>query len=177
MKPIVYSSWPVGNQQRVVSGARKVVVVLMLVVLIVGLVVASLFWLQWASQRGLMLGYPAPRVHVTSAPSSTLMISQSFQFSASGVGRDLSYSWDFGDQSSTASGPSVSHTYQSSGNYTVTVTVSDSVGHTSSDTTTVNVAPALPTASFTFSGPDIYGNISFDASGSMADPSTSITNY
>jgi len=42
---------------------------------------------------------------------------------------DLSYSWNFGDDFK-AQGPNVEHVYEFEGNYTVTLTVTDSIGRT-----------------------------------------------
>ncbi|WP_226022988.1 PVC-type heme-binding CxxCH protein [Halomicrobium salinisoli] len=58
--------------------------------------------------------------------------------SSSPDGAITSYEWAFGDGSS-ASGESVSHTYDSAGEYDVTLTVTDEPGATDSTTTTVAV--------------------------------------
>jgi PKD repeat protein len=63
----------------------------------------------------------------------------------SGLG--LTYAWDFGDGSATASGKAPSRVYADNGTYTVTLTVSD--GHlTSSAATTASVSNVAPTATF-----------------------------
>ncbi|PSQ41937.1 hypothetical protein BRD17_09860, partial [Halobacteriales archaeon SW_7_68_16] len=49
-----------------------------------------------------------------------------------------SYDWSFGD-GTTATGATVSHTYDSEGDYTVDLTVTDSEGHTDSDSILVDV--------------------------------------
>jgi PKD repeat protein len=57
-------------------------------------------------------------------------------------GSIVSYSWDFGD-GSTGSGESTTHSYTTSGAYTVTLTVTDNEGALDSDTMTVLVRGAL----------------------------------
>jgi|GEM_PF-6438472 len=51
----------------------------------------------------------------------------------------VSYSWNFGD-GSTASGQTVTHTYSSAGTYTVTLTVTDNEGLTSSTSKQITVS-------------------------------------
>ncbi len=68
--------------------------------LVIALVGGSLYWLQWASQRGLALGYPKPVVHISSTPSGPTLINTSAQFSAGASGREVTYTWDFGDGTS-----------------------------------------------------------------------------
>lgn len=50
-----------------------------------------------------------------------------------------SYDWEFGD-GETGSGQTVTHTYEESGEKDVTLTVTDEVGNTGSDTQTISVA-------------------------------------
>ena len=54
---------------------------------------------------------------------------------------DVTYSWDFGD-GSTGSGKTTSHTYAKADRYTVKLTVTDSDGLASKDTTYVEVSEA-----------------------------------
>jgi PKD repeat protein/type II secretory pathway pseudopilin PulG len=55
------------------------------------------------------------------------------------VGGITSYSWELGDPAeTTASGPSISHTYATSGSYAVTLTVTDTTGAVGSKTVIVN---------------------------------------
>ena len=61
-----------------------------------------------------------------------------------------SYSWSFGDGSTNVTGVTTAHTYSSPGNYAVTLTVLDAVGHKSTRTIWVLVNDVTyPTASFT----------------------------
>jgi PKD repeat protein len=170
-----YAGIPVGNQQRRSNTLRSQLVLLALPIFILAISVGSLYGLQLASQRGIMLGYPMPQVQITTTYSSPVRLNDSVQFSAEASGRDLTYQWNFGDQTG-ATGSSVNHTFQSAGNFTVTVTVTDAGNRTSSAAISVTVMPPPPTVSFTYSTSSFY-YVSFDASGSSADPSTSITNY
>ncbi|HEX7028486.1 MAG TPA: PKD domain-containing protein [Gammaproteobacteria bacterium] len=66
----------------------------------------------------------------------------------------VSYEWDFGD-GVTASGPNVTHAFSSTGNQTVTLTVTDSAGNTGTHEQTVPV----PLGS---GGPVDLGNITWE---------------
>ena len=57
----------------------------------------------------------------------------------------VTYSWDF-DDGTTGTGKTVTHSYSDSGIYTVTLTVRDAAGNTSTDATTVTVS--APSAGF-----------------------------
>lgn len=73
------------------------------------------------------------------------------QFAGGGVDKTgiTNYFWSFGD-GATATGATVSHTYNVGGTFTATLTVANGVGQTASTTTLIHVAPqdnSLPTAS------------------------------
>lgn len=73
-------------------------------------------------------GNSAPEASFTATPTSgeaPLLVSFNASGSSDPDGDDLSYSWNFGDGSPTASGENVSHTFQDAGDFTVTLTVSD----------------------------------------------------
>ena len=59
------------------------------------------------------------------------------------------YTWDFGDNTATASGSTASHAYSDEGSYTVTLTVTDAEGNAGTAQTTVTVAKALRQVEFT----------------------------
>lgn len=82
-----------------------------------------------------------PSVGFTFTPDSPSVGTQ-VEFSAQATdprgGTVESYEWTFGD-GGEASGPRVTHTYDTAGNYDVTVTVTDNGGRTDSQTKTVTV--------------------------------------
>ena len=175
---VVYSNVPPtqSTQQRMPGHVLNRLVYFILPVVMVILVGASMFWLQWASQRGIALGYPKPHVAMfTSASSNTVQVRDAIQFTANSPGRGLTYYWNFGDNTS-GSGAAVSHSYQSGGTYTATVTVTDVINQSSTASQTVTVTVPPPQASFTYTN-NGNGYITFDASGSSADASTSLTTY
>jgi hypothetical protein len=98
----------------------------------------------------------------------------SFTGSATGGEGALTYSWNFGD-GGTATGQTVSRTYADNGTFTVTLTVTDSLGRSSTDTAVVTVSNVAPTGSLTDDNPVIPGqsvNISFS---NQQDPSSADT--
>ena len=83
-------------------------------------------------------------------------VGDSISFDGSGstasVGSSIEeYAWDFDDDGSyDATGNIVSTSYTTKGSRTVTLRVTDSIGVTATDTTTVNIVNQAPSASFTF---------------------------
>ncbi len=92
-------------------------------------------------------------------------------------GTIISYYWNFGD-GSTSSSPNPSHIYDLSGNYTVTLIVTDDNGATYAVSKTITVPNKKPIPVFTYnpSAPNTKQFVFFDASASF-DVDGSITNY
>lgn len=90
-----------------------------------------------------------------------------------------SYSWDFGD-GNTATGETTSNTYDTPGDYTVTLVVADEAGQadTATQVITVTMANESPTAAFdpAFASATVPLTVDFDASAS-SDPDGTIESY
>ncbi|WP_444998221.1 immune inhibitor A domain-containing protein [Aliikangiella sp. IMCC44359] len=88
---------------------------------------------------------PAP---VASFTSSVNNLSVTFNNTSTNGEGNLTYAWDFGDNSTVNTSQSPSHSYASAGTYTVTLTVTDSLNRNSSTTATVTVTtPQEPSSS------------------------------
>lgn len=90
-----------------------------------------------------------------------------------------SYSWNFGD-GRTASGKTVTHSFDNPGTYAVTLTVGDQYNRTASTTQTVDVAGGVaPSASFLTSpsAPRVGENVNFNASASRPATGRTIRTY
>jgi PKD repeat protein len=110
------------------------------------------------------LAYPRPAVSVSVSANATIHVNDPIQFTAQvQSGRDLSFSWDFGDETS-GQGAQATHAYTTYSNYTVTLSVRDPIGQSASAQATVNVLPLPPQACFNTS-PDSYDplTINFNA--------------
>lgn len=111
---------------------------------------------------------PPPASSLTASFSASLsnpVVGQTVSFtgSASGGTSPYNYAWNFGD-SSTGSGSSASHVYQTAGLYRVALTVTDAAGHIANATNTITVRSQL-SASFTYSpsNPSVLTSIQFTA--------------
>lgn len=178
---------PAARKRTISPALRSQLVLILLPFVLVLLMGASIAGLQTASLKGIQLGYPAPKVLITSDPGGSTIstaVNQPVSLSAGSPGRDLVYSWDFGD-GTTGYGATVSHNYQQvneSNNfiYTASVTVQDVMGRTSTASVSVKVLPPAPTATFTeTAGYSYYGYypFSFDATSSVVGTQSATYNW
>lgn len=124
--------------------------------------------------RIIVLNAPPVAAFSANPPEGSAPHSVSFDATTSTDPDDsiVSYSWDFGD-TGTGTGITTSHTYAAPGNYTATLTVTDSFG--ASDQTTVPIvvtqANLPPTANFTATPTTGTAPllVSFDATSSTDD--------
>ncbi len=128
-------------------------------------------------------GTPTAEFSVSPTPVN-LNVEATFDASAStpgtGATRITSYSWSFGDGDTSNRGPSTTHTFETTGTFSVTLTVTNDRGLSASTTQTVSVgAVTAPTASFVVSpeSPIVNSDVVFDASPSSAAPGHTITEY
>lgn len=138
-----------------------------------------------AYEHGAGTGNQGPAAAFTASPTSgQAPLAVSFDASASSDpdGSIAAYAWRFGD-GATASGVTAAHTYQTAGNYTATLTVTDDAGASASTSRTVSVSVPpppnqAPTATFTLSPPSgiVPLAVTLDASASF-DPDGSIVEY
>ncbi len=85
-------------------------------------------------------------------------------FDDSGPGTGHQILWNFGDGSTAQSLLDPVYTYRDNGTYLVTLTVIDAGGHADSDSLTVTVANAAPTATFT-----IFGSSTLECAGAATE--------
>ncbi len=112
----------------------------------------------------------APQAPVASFTSTSNNLNVLFDASGStdADGSIMSYSWNFGDGSS-GSGINASHSYTSTGSYTVVLTIEDNDGLLNSTEQLITVSsssdPEVPVATFTYGQVEGF-TVTFDASGS-----------
>lgn len=124
-------------------------------------------WLQAALPEVPEVPVNLPPVAVPALAVDGLTVHADAAGSSDPEGAALSYAWDFGD-GTKASGSRVSHAYQSAGDHTVTLTVSDgSLSHAASKTVTLVQPNRAPVAVLTATTDDL--TVTVDGSNSM-DP-------
>jgi len=126
---------------------------------------SGLFNLNWIEFVGKGVSVNAtPRVSATATPTQgEVPLTVDFSATATDPENDpVTFAWDFGD-GATGTGANVSHTYETSGTFTATVTGTDSGGRSSTDTVRVQVVPvASPPIECTDPGSDPGPDDEFD---------------
>lgn len=124
------------------------------------------------SKSKTILVQPPPTASFSWSPNPKAYEAITFNASSSSAngGVIINYRWDFGDGTIVNIGnPVVAHTYVTSGNFNVNLTVTDTEGLSGTVANLVSVAPAAsPRADFVFSpsSPYVFQTVSFDASAS-----------
>lgn len=133
-------------------------------------------WDNTITGCSMTFGAVAPTAAFTFSPTSPLALQNvSFDGSTSASndtgGYIIDYSWDFGDSSPAGSGATPTHAYSASGSYTVTLTVKDDAGKTSTTTHTVVVAKIPTTTTVTSNhAPSVFGQpVTFTATVAPSD--------
>ncbi|KRB37164.1 PKD domain-containing protein [Microbacterium sp. Root180] len=116
--------------------------------------------------------HAAPTAAFT-ADASGLSVSVDATGSAASDGATLTYSWNWGDGSAAGTGKTATHRYDTAGERTVTLTVTDSLGTTATKTASVTATHADPTASFTAQTSML--DVSVDASVSAASDDATLS--
>ncbi|HUY75906.1 MAG TPA: PKD domain-containing protein [Ktedonobacterales bacterium] len=114
------------------------------------------------------IAYPRPVVSIGVASGAAIHIGDTVSFTATvGSGHDLSYNWDFGDNT-TAVGEHVEHVFQQNGPTTVTLTATDPIGQSAQASQNLNILFGAPTATFTYQADltNYQCGVDFDASSS-----------
>lgn len=115
--------------------------------------------------------HPAPAVSAGATPHATdAGVTVTFSSTPTGGVAPYTYAWKFGD-GGTGSGAAPTHSYASSGTFTVNVTLTDAVGVTANASVTVTINPALA-ASVTSapSAPVTGATVYFNATASGGTP-------
>lgn len=131
---------------------------------------------QVQTHYGIGKGFQPPTAAFTATPTDLAVAFDAGSSAPTGSATISGYSWDFGDDSATATGKTVSHTYTAAGTYTVKLTVTDNNGlaTTTENPVVVQAANVLPTASFEVTGTGL--SVSADASAST-DSDGTIASY
>lgn len=158
------------------SKAGRIALLVVITIAIIAALAASLSATASAA-RG--IAYPRPIIGISSSVTSQSHVGDSLTFEAMRTaGRDLRYTWDFGDGGS-ASGAEVSHTYNDyQQTYTVSVVAIDPLDQEASAQHTFTLLPPRPVASFTYQAdPNNPLDIYFDASQSTGYNLTYLWNF
>ena len=135
------------------------------------------------------IGVPTPLFDVSPSPTTvaTVTIVDATASTASTGATIVSYTWNFGDSTDTTTCPGAagcngavfSHTYSSAGSFTITLTVTDSVGRTGTLPRGILVTLVQVTAGFTFTNTSQIGDfiVNFDASSSTGSILTYVWDF
>ena len=152
---------------------------------VVTLTIADQFNRTASSSQTLTVAGVTPQPASFTVSPATPHVGENVNFNASASrpapGRTIrSYDWDFGDgEQKTTTSPIVSHDYQTAGAFTVTLVVTDDVGHQSVATGDVTVLTDAPTADFSSSptSPVAGANVTFSGSSSSAVAGRTIVSW
>ena len=105
---------------------------------------------EWNAPNIIEVNNPDTLTTSFSFQIDTLTVSFTFTGYSDNEGEITQYTWDFGD-GSTSTTPNPTHTFQCSGEYTITLEVSDSFGLVDSTSTELSLYTIPPTAEFDYS--------------------------
>ncbi len=117
-----------------------------------------------ASQSGVSITASCPRLSIEASgnpTNGTVPLTVSFQGSADGGCPAITYKWDFGD-GGTSSDQNPSHTYQTAGSYTATLTVTDSKAGTSQKAVSISAIEEIEEFVPTPEKPVILRGVNFE---------------
>ncbi|WP_435749120.1 PKD domain-containing protein [Microbacterium sp. PMB16] len=131
---------------------------------------------QVQTHYGIGMGFQAPTAAFTATATGLDVDFDASTSAPAGSATITGYQWDFGDDSATATGQTVSHEYETTGTYTARLTVTDNHGlaATIEKQVVVQAPNVAPTASFTIAATGL--SVAVDASAS-ADSDGTIASF
>jgi hypothetical protein len=133
------------------SAWRRGLTTALVIVVSLGVATALAVTLPSSVKSARAHAYPKPSVGINIQPSGQAQIGATITFTATvSAGADLTFAWDFGDQSS-GTGQTVTHSYQNSGPESISLTATDPIAQSATATTNITVLPAPPTAALSCS--------------------------
>jgi PKD repeat protein len=119
-----------------------------------------------------------PAASFTATPTTgtaPLVVSFNGASSSDPDGSISSYAWSFGD-GTTGSGATISHTYNTAGTYTATLTVTDNRGATNSTSKTISASAATASCRVSYSITNDWGN-GFQAAVTLVNTGAAINGW